>query len=337
MATNGINFSGLSSNIQWGDIVDTTVKALEARTVQPISDRITQRDAQREAWKKLQGMVETLNDASRALRRTGFSGFTTTVPVSPTSSRALLAATASSSATPGTYRVEVTQLADTAKVGGATVADTGAALGLSGSFAVGGATISVSAADSLQAIRTKINSANSGASATGITATVVSDGGTAGRLVLTRDSAGEGTVPITDGTGGIARELGLVDTRTKPMASATMLAAALGLPSTPPPASVRVGGVVISIDLAVDSLSAITAKINAAGGSAAIESVPFGSQTRYLMQANGNVSAVSGDANSQTMLDYLSTNFGLQAGTTSAVRQTVQTGAYTSSNDGVAS
>lgn len=337
MATNGINFSGLASNIQWGEIVDSTIKSLEARSVKPISDKITQRDAQRDAWKKIQGLVESLSDASRSLRRAGFSGFTTTVPTSPSSSRALLSATASGSATPGTYRVEVTQLADTAKIGGSSVADTGAALGLAGAFSINGTSITVDATDSLQAVRTKINAVNTGASPTGVTATIVSDGGTAGRLVLTRDTAGEGAIAIADGTGGMARELGLADTRSKPLSSATMLAAALGLPSTPPPASIRVGDRVISINLEVDSISSITAKINAAGGSAAIESVPFGNQTRYLMRINGNVSALSGDAASQQVLDDMVTAFGIQAGTVGAVNQTIQTGTYTAANDGVAS
>ena len=336
MANNGINFSGLASNVQWGEIVDSTIKALEARTVKPISDKITQRDAQRDAWKKLQGLVESLSDASRAIRRAGFSGFTTTVPTSPTSSRALLSATASGTAVPGTYRVEVAQLADTAKIGGSRVADSGAALGLTGTFGLNGSTITIAATDSLQAIRTKINTANSGATATGVTATIVSDGGTAGRLVLTRDTAGDGSIAITDGTGGMARELGLIDSRTKPLSSETMAAAALGLPSTPPPASIRVGGQVISIDLSVDSLASIAAKINAAGGSAAIESVPFGNQTRYLLQMDGNVAALDGDADSAAVVAYLETNFGVQAGTTSAVRQTVQSGAFTSAADSTA-
>ena len=111
MPTNGINFSGLASNMQWGDIVDTTMKAYEARTVTPISDKISLRDKQREQWKKLQTLTESLNDSARALRRAGFSGFSTNVPASPTTSRSLFSASATASATPGKYRVAVVQLA----------------------------------------------------------------------------------------------------------------------------------------------------------------------------------------------------------------------------------
>ena len=112
--TTPLNFGGLSSGVQWNNIVDTTIKALEARTVTPITDRITLRNKQKDAWTKLQSLVETLNSAALGVRRAGFGGYATTVPTSATSGRSLLTAAASASATPGRYRVEVVQLADTA-------------------------------------------------------------------------------------------------------------------------------------------------------------------------------------------------------------------------------
>ena len=144
------------------DIVDTTVKALEARQVKPITDRITKRAAQKTAWTKMQELVEKLNTNARNLRRTGFGGYVATVPTSPTTSRTLLSATASLTATPGRYRVEVLQLADTAKIGGASVADTTAARGLTGSMSINGTSIDIVGTESLADIRTKINDANIG-------------------------------------------------------------------------------------------------------------------------------------------------------------------------------
>ena len=78
-----LNIGGLSSGVQWNDIVDTTMKALEARQLTPITARITARGNQRDAWTTLQKLVETLNTNARALRRTGFGGFSATVPPSP--------------------------------------------------------------------------------------------------------------------------------------------------------------------------------------------------------------------------------------------------------------
>lgn len=323
-----INISGLSTGIQWGDIVDTTVKAYESRQVKPITDRITKRAAQKTAWTKMQGLVETLNTNARNLRRTGFGGFLATVPPSPSTSRALLTATASLTATPGRYRVEVLQLADTARLAGNAVADTTAPRGLAGSMSINGTSITLVPTDTLADIRTRINDAN-----IGVTAAIVSEGGTAGRLVLTSNTAGATGVTIVDGAGGMARELGFIDTRSKPVSSANLAAAAaLGLAVSPQPASIRVGTVVITADLATDSIASIAARINAAGSAASVESEAFGNETRFRLVVDGNVTAVIGDANSQSVIDAL----GFAAGTTGSVKQTVQTPVFTSAGDAVA-
>jgi flagellar hook-associated protein 2 len=323
------NISGLSTGIQWGDLVDTTVKALEARQVKPITDRLTKRAAQKAAWTKMQDLVDKLNTNARNLRRTGFGGYVATVPTSPTTSRTLLAATASLTATPGRYRVEVLQLADTAMIGGASVTDTTAARGLTGSMSINGTSIDIVGTESLDDIRTKINDAN-----IGVTATILSEGGTAGRLVLTSKTAGAAGVTIVDGTGGMARELGFIDTRTKLVSSASLTAAAaLGLVPSPPEASIRVGSTVITVNLATDSMASIAARINAAGAAASVESEAYGSETRYRLVVDGNVSAVDGDAGSQGVIDAL----GFAAGTTGSVKQTVQTPVYTDGADAVAS
>lgn len=320
-----VNIGGLSSGVQWNDLVDTTIKALEARSVTPITDRITTRSNQKDAWTKLQKLVETLNTNARALRRTGFGGFSASVPTSPSTSRTLLSATATSNATAGRSRVEVLQLAETAKLAGRSIADTTAARGITGDFAVNGTSIAVAATDTLEDIRTKINDANAG-----VTATIVNEGGTAGRLVVTANSAGSTGATITDGTGGVARDLGFLDTRSKPISSATIsAAAAMGMAVFPQPAQIRVGDVIVTADLANESLASIAAKINAAAGSASVESEQYGSETRYRLVVDGNVSAVSGDPNSQAIIDAL----GFAAGSAGVVRQTVQSAVYTDSND----
>jgi flagellar hook-associated protein 2 len=315
------NISGLTSGIQWGDLVDSTIKAYEARQVAPITDRITKRAAQTTAWTKLQGLVETLNANARTLRRTGLGGFVATAPASPTTSRSLLSATASLSAAQGMSRVEVLQLAQTEKLGGDTVSDTTAARGLVGSMSINGTAINIVGTDTLADIRTKINSAGAG-----VTAAIVSDGGTGGSLVLTSNTGGSSGITITDGTGGMARELGFIDSRTKPVSSAVQsAAAALGLTVSPNPASIRVGNVVITADLATDSISSIAARIAAAKGAASVQAESYGNETRYRLVVGGNVTAVSGDAGSQAVIDAL----GFAAGTTGTIAQAVQSPVYT--------
>jgi flagellar hook-associated protein 2 len=327
------NFSGLSSGVQWNDIVDSVVAADEARLVNPITAQLDRGAAQREAWTRFRSLVDSLNDAARAVRAPGFGGFIATAPVSATTGRTLFTAQASSLATAGRYRVEVQQLAETAKLGGRAYASRTDALGLTGDFAINGQSIAIADTDSLTQIRDRINAANTGATATGVSASIVSDGGTGGRLVLTRTTPGADGITLTDGTGGMARELGFLDSRTRTVSSMTdAIAASLGIAVSPPPASVRVGDQLITFDLATDSLATIVARINAAGGQAAAEVVPFGDETRYQLVTDGNVQAVEGDPDSQAVLDAL----GFAAGRAGAVRQVVRSGALTDAGDAVA-
>ncbi len=224
--------------------------------------------------------------------------------------------------------MEVLQLADTAKLSGRSVADTTVARGTAGTFSINGTEISVAATDTLADIRTSINAANAG-----VTASIVSEGGTAGRLVISANTAGSPGAAITDGTGGMARDLGFLDTRSKPISSATTAAAvAMGMSISPQPASIRVGDILITADLSTESISSIAAKINAAGGSASVQAEAFGDETRYRLIADGNVNAVGGDPNSQAIIDAL----GFAAGTPGTVGQTVQSAAFTGASDAVA-
>jgi flagellar hook-associated protein 2 len=327
--TSPINVGGLGSGVQWNDIVDSTMAALKARTVVPITDRITLRTRQREAWTQLRTLMDTLNSASMGVRRAGFGGFSASSSVSGTTGRAIVSAVASSTAMAGRSRVEVLQLADTARVAGAAVTDTTAALGRSGSYTLNGTAITVSATDSLTAIRDRINAANAG-----VTAAVRSEGGTAGRLVLTSTVAGSSGITVTDGDEGLGRALGFLDSRSRPVSTATVTAAAaLGLAVSPPPASIRVGDILITVDLATESIAAIAARIAAAGASASIESEPFGDVTRFRLVVDGLVEADPDDANSTAVLSAL----GMAAGGFGAVRQIAQSSVFADAGGAAAS
>jgi len=329
------NVQGISSGIQWNDLIDVTMKAEEARYVTPLTDRIARRAKEKDAWAKLSTLVQTLNDTARVVRRAGLGGYAVTAPSSPTTSRTLLTATTTLAASPGRYRVEVLQLADTAKLGGNSVTNTATAMGLTGDMTINGAVIAVTAVDTLADIQARINSANTGLTPTGVTASIIAEGTTGGRLVLSKDSSGSAGITLTDGTGGMARELGLLDSRTKPISSATQTAAAaLGLSISPQPSTIRVGSKVITADLATESITSIAAKIVAAGGSASVESEDYGGQTRYRLVTDGNVTADPGDAvNSQAVIDAL----GFAAGSSGNVRQTVESGVFTDNADAIAS
>lgn len=327
------NFNGLASGIQWNDVVDSIVAAEEARNVTPISTQLELRGRQQEAWTRFRGLTDTLNDKARAVRLAGFGGFRSTVPTSPTSGATLLGAAASSQASPGRYRVEVQQLAETAKFSSQPVADRNAALESVGEFAINGTAIAIEATDSLMTIRDKINAANTGATPTGVIATVNNEGATGGRLILTRSTPGSGDLAVTtDVTGPLARDLGYVSRSHLATSTTTAIAASLGISLVPPPATIRVDGRVITVNLETESLAAIVAKINAAGGSAGTEAVAFGDETRFQLVVDGTVSANPGDSNSQAVIDAL----GMAGAATGKIRQVAVTGIYTDSVGGLA-
>ncbi|MDQ6612147.1 MAG: flagellar filament capping protein FliD, partial [Gemmatimonadota bacterium] len=199
-----------------------------------------------------------------------------------------------------------------------------------GDFSVNGTSVSVANTDSLTDVRTKINNANTGATPTGVTATILSNGTGGGRLVLTRDTPGASGITLAEGSGGLTRELGFVDSRSKTISSTTAaIASALGLPVGPPPATMLVNGHVISVDLSVDSIASLIAKISAAGGQASSKPSSNGDTSGFQIAADGNVKADPNDPNSQAVIDAL----GFTAGQSAAVSQAVTTGSITTGSN----
>jgi flagellar hook-associated protein 2 len=327
------SFSGLASGVQWRDIIDQIMRSEQSRQLDPVTKQIDNRSAAKEAWGRFRTLVRDFNSAARAIRTNGIGGYTATAPASPTTSRTLVGVSTSAGATPGRYGVEVLQVAQSAKISGEAVASSTTALGYSGDFAINGRTITIAAGDSLTAVRDKINAANSGTTPTRVTASILTDRAGGGRLVLSAQETGAEGLRLTDGTGGIARELGFLDSRSRQVSNTTMaMAAALGLQVSPPPASIRVAGRLVQVDLSTESIGDIVSKINAAGGQASTVSEPNGDGTAYRIQVDGNVQAIDGDADSAEVLAAM----GFAAGQASAVRQSIATSAFTDGNGDVA-
>jgi flagellar hook-associated protein 2 len=125
--------------------------------------------------------------------------------VSNTGGFTVLTASASAGATAGSYTVNVTALAQAHRVHSDQQASASAELGLSGSFELNGATISVTATDSLNTLASKINAATY-AAGQGVRASVVDR-----RLVLEHAHTGSAnTLSGTDLAGGtVLQQLGL--------------------------------------------------------------------------------------------------------------------------------
>ena len=317
-----INIGGLVSGVQWQDLVEQMAAADKARSVTPLQTRITDADKRKTAWSELSALVKKLQDAGTALKLgSAFTDFAATVSPSAQTNRTLLSTSATAAARPGSYRVEVVDLARAEKLSGAVVSDATAALGLTGSFSVAGQGVTLEATDSLEGVRDKINALNAGATATKVSASVLTSAAGQKRLVLSADTVGSAGTGLVDGSEGVLRDLGFVDSRSRAVPSSGLaVAAALGVTS-PPPSSIKVGGRTISVDLSVDSISTIVAKIRAAGGQAEVQKETVGGVPSYRMSVGGNVTT-STDPDSATTLSML----GFAAGAQGSVQQVVGSG-----------
>lgn len=300
--------SGLASGVQWQDLIDQIMALDSQRKLDPITAKKSAAEARLDAWGTWQSLVSKFRDAARAIRDvTAFSQFSVTGGTSPTSGRTLFSASASIDAQPGSYDVEVLSLARANKLSGSVQASASTALGLSGEFAINGGKVTVTATDTLNTLRDKINALNSGASPSKVTASVLSTGASQVRLVLTAEQSGVSGIELVDDAAGTLQSLGLVDGTSslnlaaaggvqsyKVSSSTAAIAAMLGV-TMPPPSTITVGGRTIAVDLSVDSLSSIAAKIMAAGGNASVVSETVNGTTAYRLVTNDTVAAADAD------------------------------------------
>lgn len=302
------SFSGLSSGVQWRDLVDQIITLDTRRRLNPVKDQQTLTQARIDAWSKYQGLVTKFRDAARGVRDlTAFSAFKVSGGASSATGRTLVTASAGAGAAPGSYAVEVLDLARANKLSGGIVTSATTALGLSGEFAVNGQKVTVGAADTLSQLRDKINALNAGTNPTGVTASVLSTGASQHRLVLSADTTGARGVELTDAAAGVLQTLGVVDStktlnlrddggaQTYQVSSATAAVATMLGVSWPPPATIEIGGRVISVDLSVDSLASIAAKIAAAGGNATVVSETANGKTGHRLVTSDTVAASTPD------------------------------------------
>src|SRR5687768_6457142 len=161
MATIG-TVSGLASGIQWRDMIDQIMEMEKSRKLAPVNSQATEATKRRDAWKSYSTLLAGVTTAAAGLRNaTAFKAFSATAAKSATTSKELLTASASATAAPGKYSVEVRALAQNEKLRSTTAAtSTADALSLAGEFLVNGRAVSVSATDSLSSIRDKINAVN---------------------------------------------------------------------------------------------------------------------------------------------------------------------------------
>ena len=332
---------GLASNIQWQSLIDQIMAAEQARTLTPVTNKITADQTGVSTWSSYQSLVGALQSAATTLRDTAFSAMVATGGTD-SSGRAVLSATATAGAVAGTYTAQVASLAAADQLGGAILASSTTALGMSGEFFVNGTRVSVATSDTLSNIRDKINALNSGATPTGVAASILTVGTSSSRLIVNATQLGASGVQLVDGSTGILSQLGIVDGNAPTTTTAaggaqsyrlqnstTAVATLLGMTSVPAATSIIVGNTTVSINLATDSLATIRANIVAAGVSATLSTPTYNGTAMSELDVAAPVSAVAGNAVSQRIVQVL----GFSTGRTAVTQVLANSSVWTDSSN----
>ncbi len=226
-STGRASFSGLSSGIDFADVVNKIIAAKRIPAV-TLENRITDNDAKIVAYKEMRTLLQAFQTSLGNLRgkvRVGgtgnvftnkqvFASTSRTDGVLPTAAGSLVGVSASNAAASGTHTIELRRVAAAHKVSSSAFTSQTTALSFSGSFTITkgttDTTITVAATDTLLDIRDRINNVNTGSNATGVSASIVAVSSTENYLVLTQDTAGTNIV-VTD-TGTVLSSLGLSST-----------------------------------------------------------------------------------------------------------------------------
>jgi flagellar hook-associated protein 2 len=334
-------FQGLATGINFRDMVDQIIQA-ESRPVDLMQARQVELGRETTAWGDFKNRVQTIQDRAKDLSDgVLFDSYKTAITGVASGETAPLSASASSSATEGSYSVKVLQLATREKVGSSVFQDRTTALGLAGEFLVGGKAVQITATQSLDDVLAAINSANTGSTASDVGASIVGAPSGGYRLVLTADDYGATGVNLADGSAGVLKSLGFLDSTTNVknttsdgaksdgfLSSGTAVGTLLNLSSPPASAAVTIGSLSVTIDLSADSLSDISSAINtAASGAGSSISAQIVSET----DADGNTLQrldISGTTSFTDANGILET-IGVVQGGRGAIAQQVQGAAFT--------
>jgi len=217
-----VTFSGLSSGIDFEAIADAIIAAKQipadrialeidenaskVAEYQTFRDLLTQL---RESLSKLYGAVSVGNTSDIFEAKAAFASTSRTDGAAPTAASNLVGMALTNQAALGSHTLEVLNIARAHKVSSDVAASQTTALGHSGTFTINGVSITANATDTLQDIRDRINNANTGASATGVGASIVTAGSGQNFLVLTADETGT-AMTLADTAGSALEDLGVL-------------------------------------------------------------------------------------------------------------------------------
>ena len=305
--------SGLASGLDWRSIIDDLIK-IEHKPIDLVQDQKSDYEKKLSEWQSFNTKLLSLKSAVDDLKDPeDFNLYSANMSTdnSSVSASNLMTATASTSASPGTYSIQISSVATAQKLSSTAFTSVDTALGSAyeGDILINGAAIHLSATDTLASLRDKINAANAGSNPTGVTASIISYGSNDYRLILTSDTTGAKGIGLQNASSAdLLQALGWKDdteavknqitngVQSDLFSSSTQdIKSLLGLGTTQSATiQIRDGNGVyqdVTIDLSSDSLEDIKTKINnasIAGVTASIITATEDGVTRYRLQIDGS-------------------------------------------------
>ncbi len=211
-----ISFGGLASGLDTDAIVEALME-VESQPLKRLESDQSYYQSRLSAFSDFESKLNGLKSAFEALDTADeFRSYTATA-----GSDEFFSFTASSSASAGSYEVEVVNLARVQKDVANGFASVSESTFSAGTIDINGTSITVEDGDSLGDIVDKINLANIGDSATGVTASIIDDGTENGfRIVLTGENASTSFTATASGVSSGGTELSFTNTQAAQQATA---------------------------------------------------------------------------------------------------------------------
>ncbi len=333
--------SGLASGFDWRTMIDQLI-AVDHRRVDLVEDEKSEAEAKLSEWQSINTKLLAFKTAAESLKDTeDFAVFTSSMATDSAIYDAddFLSVTTDKDAGPGSYAIEITNLAKAQKLSSNPFTSQSDALGSSyaGDIIINGTVIIINSTDTLSDVASTINNANTGTDPSGVTASVVNYGTNDYRLILTSDDTGEDGITLLNGTStNLVQEFGWKDNGTATIknsitqgaqsdrftSQSTSIYSLLGLNSDrTSTTSLTIDSETVVIDLKAsggDSLSDIATAINTAmglagKGSSIVASVVSETEdntTYYRLQIEGTQTFTDEDniLNTLGILDHTSSS-----------------------------
>ncbi|MDX2261013.1 MAG: flagellar filament capping protein FliD [Gemmatimonadales bacterium] len=204
------SISGLISGFNYRDLVDAIIAQARVPADRWEAESAAN-TARTTALATYRGLLDKVRTAAKALSTgTAFDAMSSTTSVLA-GTRAIASATADATATSGSYQIKVDQLAKAEKLAGTIGRDAATALGAAAEFTVNGQAVTVDTTDTLVTLQGKINALNSGATPTGVSATILTVAPGDSRLILTSTKSGAAGITLADTVGTTLQTLGFQD------------------------------------------------------------------------------------------------------------------------------